>query len=54
MKGGKFLQASHPPEAQNGTLLSLELPVRVLGSIVQPTAGFLSISIVEGLHRGTV
>jgi len=54
MNRGKFLQTSQPPEVQHGTLSSSERQVRVLGSIAQPTAGLLSLSFVEGLHRGTV
>ena len=44
MDGGEFVQTSHLPETEHLLLSSSKWQVRVLDSVVQPTARFLPVA----------
>ena len=50
----EFLQRSHPTETEHRPLPSSERLVRILGAIVDPAAGFLSIVDAEVLESRTI
>jgi hypothetical protein len=54
MNGDEFLQTSHPAEPLHGSLSPSKRLVRILSPVVQPTAGFLSVSIVTLIRRSVV
>jgi len=54
MKGGEFLQTSHPPEAKHRPLTSSEWLMRVLGAVVQPPADFPFVIRTDGFQGRTV
>ncbi|GEM_PF-5461637 len=54
VNGDEFLQTSHLSEAQHGTFSSSKWQARILGPVVQPTHSFLSVNIIDDLHRGAV
>jgi len=54
MDGDELLQTSRSAEAPHGPFSSSKRQVRILGAIVQPATCFLSVSIADDLHRGTV
>ena len=41
MDGGKFLEASHPPETEHRVFSSPERPVGILRTIIQPAASLM-------------
>jgi len=52
--GCEFLQTSHLPEAQHGPLSSSKRKVGILGAVVPPATGLLTICLANHLHRSTV
>ena len=54
MNGDEFLQTSHLPEALHGTFSSSKRQIRILGSVVKPSPGFLSVRVSNGLHRRAI
>ena len=47
MDGGKFLEASHPPETEHGVFSSPEWQVGILRTIVQPAASLMPTAYAD-------
>ena len=54
MHAGEFLQASHSPKSEHGSLPSPEREVRVLRSVVLVATDLLAVLVSNILHRSTV
>ena len=50
MYGSEFLQTSHAPEPLHRPFSSSKRLVRILATVIQPTPGFLSDSVADGIH----
>jgi hypothetical protein len=51
---GEFLQTSHPSEPEHRPLSSSKRLVRILDTIVQPTADLSLVDGAQTLERGTI
>ena len=52
--GDEYLQGSHPPETKHGPFPPSKWLVSILGSIVDPAAGFLFFGAANDRHRRAV
>ena len=54
MDGGEFLQTSHLPKPEHGSLSSSKWKVRILRLIVQPATRFLPVRVADDFHCGAI
>jgi len=52
--GDELLQTSHSAEALHRLFPSSKRQMRILGSVVEPAAGFLPVKIADDLHSSAV
>ena len=54
VNGDEFLQTSHAPEPEHGSLSSSKWKVKILSPIVEPAARLLPVRVADDFHRGTM